>query len=69
MKQEEVNKIAPGLYRVAWKSGGSSLAAVGITANGTRWLAPTNWITVVTDPARVYRAWGDVESVRRVKNG
>ena len=69
MKQEEVNKIAPGLYEVQWKSGGKSLAAIGITVNGTRWLAPTNWIQVITDPARAYRAWIGVGSVRRIKNG
>ena len=66
---EEVNKISPGLYEVKWKSGGKSLAAVGITANGTRWLAPTNWVTIITDPSKAYRAWAKVESVRSIKNG
>lgn len=63
---EKVNKISPGLYEVAWKSGGMSEAAVGITSNGRRWLAPTNWISISYD----YRnTWRLVESVRRVKNG
>ena len=66
---EKVNKISPGLYEVTWISGGKSLAAIGITANGTRWLAPINWVVIITDPSNVYRAWVDVESVRRVKNG
>lgn len=49
MRRKEVDKISPGLYEVRWKSGGKSLAAVGITANGTRWLAPTNWISISYD--------------------
>lgn len=33
-----------GLYRVFWKSGGSSMAAIGGDASGGRWIAPSNWI-------------------------
>ncbi len=44
------NKLGLGLYRVWWKSGGSSLAAVGNGSDGTRWLAPTNWIEPTTSP-------------------
>jgi len=33
-----------GLYRLYWVSGGTSVAAVGTTANGDRWYMPTNWI-------------------------
>ena len=72
MRVEEANKITPGLYEITWKDtagGGKSKAAVGLTANGDRWLAPTNWITVITDTARAYRAWIAVKSVRRLKNG
>lgn len=43
------SSIKPGLYRVFWKTGGSSLAAVGMTADGGRWLAPTNWLAPTTD--------------------
>ncbi|MFY0656279.1 MAG: hypothetical protein JXR12_05960 [Neptunomonas phycophila] len=28
-----------------WKSGGSSVASIGQTYNGTRWMAPANWTT------------------------
>lgn len=48
-KKEEGNRIfnqenVPfGLYRVWWKSGGSSLASIGGLYNGDRWIAPTNW--------------------------
>lgn len=42
----EVNPatVHPGLYRIYWKSGGSSHAAVGIACNGERWIAATNWV-------------------------
>lgn len=43
----DLRDVDQGLYRVYWKSGGSSLAAIGITSSGGRWIAPTNWI----DPA------------------
>lgn len=43
MNQKEVRQLAPGIYRLHWNFGGSSEAAVGITAGGGRWLAPTNW--------------------------
>lgn len=43
MKKSEVLALSNGLYKVYWKSGGSSLCAVGILHNGDRWLAPTNW--------------------------
>jgi hypothetical protein len=31
------------IYEVFWKEGGSSVASIGYTHDGTRWLAPTNW--------------------------
>ena len=33
-----------GLYVIHWKSGGSSEAAIGMQEDGTRWIAPTNWV-------------------------
>jgi hypothetical protein len=44
MTLAEAKKLPPGLYRVFWKIGGSSEAAVGMAEDGTRWLAPTNWV-------------------------
>ena len=43
--EEEMRNCALGLYRIYWKSGGYSLASVGYTYNGTRWIAPSNWIS------------------------
>lgn len=44
MTKAETKKLARGIYRLHWKSGGSSLAAVGSNERGDRWIAPTNWI-------------------------
>ena len=44
-----LDQTPPGLYRVFWKRGGSSLAAVGVTREGGRWLAPINWVEPTLD--------------------
>jgi hypothetical protein len=54
------DRLAPGLYRVHWISGGSSLAAVGCNADGTNWLAPINWVS----PSRT--SWYAVAFVERL---
>lgn len=48
MNKQETKKLEHGLYRLYWKDGGSSLAAVGSSVNGDRWIAPINWINVGT---------------------
>ena len=64
MTLAEVNQLPLGLYRVHWKSGGSSLAAVGNTERGKRWLAPCNWLGPhIPDDLRVFdlrSPWLDV---------
>lgn len=42
--------IPLGLHLIHWNSGGSSICAVGQARNGTRWLAPTNWVYPLVDP-------------------
>lgn len=49
-----------GIYRLYWKSGGSSLAAVGGLSDGTLWFAPTNW-TGKEPGAIASIAWYSVE--------
>lgn len=46
MTRAEARKLENGVYRVFWKSGGDSVAAVGRTADGSAWLAPANWIRI-----------------------
>ncbi len=60
MTREEGNALSNGLYRLFWKSGGSSLAAVGRNHYGDTWYAPTNWVT----PIGVY--WEDVSRVEAI---
>lgn len=67
MKLIEAKKLPLGLYRVTWKEsrgGGTSLASVGRTNNGTPWLAPTNWITVLTSDEKAASVWRDVEHMQ-----
>lgn len=54
-----------GLYRVYWKSGGTSLAAIGVTYDGGRWLAPINW----TKPSIVFTEWDRIDKLERVVEG
>jgi hypothetical protein len=49
MTVDEAEALLPGLYTIYWHEGGASLAAIGSTAAGGRWLAPTNWINISDD--------------------
>lgn len=42
-RNEQTPVGALGAYRLFWHSGGSSVAAVGMLDDGTRWYAPANW--------------------------
>lgn len=49
-ERELYSRMVPGLFKVYWKTeegGGVSLAAVGMSASGRRWFAPTNWLAPV----------------------
>lgn len=56
MNKRSVQGLRDGIYRLWWKDGGSSLAAVGITSDGKRWFAPTNWVSPDSKGAH----WRDV---------
>lgn len=66
MTKEQAAQLAPGLYRMHWKSGGSSLAAVGVTHDGKRWFAPVNWSTEVAGDV-VSTEWRPVEYVDAIE--
>tara|TARA_R110000796_G_scaffold162503_3_gene279305 strand:- start:555 stop:911 length:357 start_codon:yes stop_codon:yes gene_type:complete len=40
---QNIRNCKLAIYEVFWKSGGSSVASIGFTHDGTRWIAPTNW--------------------------
>jgi hypothetical protein len=44
MNKKTLESMPLGLYRVYWRTGGISLAAMGQNANGLRWIAPANWL-------------------------
>lgn len=65
MYQDEVSKLAPGIYRVYWVAAGpvlTSVAAVGLHANGKRWIAPTDWVS----PRRKTNLWNLVSHVELI---
>lgn len=45
-KPEEYKKLPHGIYKIYWKSGGSSLASIGYDRFGKKWMAPCNWINM-----------------------
>ena len=45
MTRDEAQKLGHGVFRLFWKSGGSSVASVGSLHDGTRWFAPSNWVS------------------------
>lgn len=58
--------VRPGLYRIWWKSGGSSLAAIGMSYDGSWWVAPTNWVAAAVLPLRDDEgraSWEDIASM------
>lgn len=71
MTQREFYKtVKAGIYRLHWKSGGSSLAAVGILHDGRHWIAPTNWankseknVTFAGDNSKYIRSIKRVEEM------
>lgn len=64
MKDIEVNKLTQGLYIIYWRGGKKSLASVGLTRDGSRWMAPCNWTGDNTHPQIAdIHSWFDVESV------
>lgn len=62
MDEASVQELEVGIYQIHWKSGGSSIAAVGVTRMGGRWMAPLNWVS----PTKNAKAWRGVQSVTRL---
>lgn len=62
MTDGEFQALPLGLYRVYWRSGGSSLAAIGMSASGGRWLAPCNWLEPVKE-FNANRHWASISHV------
>lgn len=84
MRQSDAKKLGHGVYRIYWKEGGCSLAAVGSDHRGDRWYAPTNWVSgpsfrwtpverveaiVIDEVAALREAWLDVPWEGQVPKG
>jgi hypothetical protein len=67
MTREEAGRLAPGVYRIWWEEGGSSVASVGILHDGTPWFMPANW----TGDGKIQAStdWDDVERVELIAQG
>ena len=63
---EEMLKCKLGVYEVFWKSGGSSIAAIGMTYSGQRWLAPTNWTNGSDEQDPTGRLHTQLDSIDRI---
>lgn len=59
MNRQEVRELNPGLYKIYWKTGEYSYAAVGVLPDGGKWLAPINWVR----PTENQNIWKKVKSV------
>ena len=66
MRKDDVRKLAHGVYRVFWRDGSSSVASVGSTYDGTRWVAPSNW-TSRADAMVIWTTdWRKIKSVELI---
>ncbi len=63
MKKSKVNKLRAGIYKLHWKNEGVSLAAVGVTRDGCRWMAPINWVEVGATHRDAWKAVKRAEQV------
>ena len=63
MNYSDVQELKHGIYRIHWKEGGSSLAAVGSDVAGNRWLAATNWVSGSTTSTT---RWEEVDYITQI---
>lgn len=67
MTKEQGNSLKPGIYEIFWKSGGSSLSAIGNDGNGQNWIAPSNWTTPSCPSAGYPTMWRKILMVKRLE--
>lgn len=60
MKKHDVLQLRNGIYRLHWRDGGFSIAAIGSGSTGSRWMAPLNF-TEPLDERDSVRKWMQVE--------
>ena len=65
MKESDVQRL--GVYRIYWKTGGSSVSSIGQLYDGTLWIAPTNWTSKSVDGIATIPQWDDIEKVKLIE--
>jgi hypothetical protein len=63
--------LRDGIYFIHWTGdGGTSVASIGRSFDGTPWIAPANWITIPTrnhsSESKMADVWNDVLSVELI---
>ena len=66
MKRKKVQSLSLGVYRIFWKSGGSSVASVGQLHNGDRWIAPANWTSQFPGTMGSTDYWKQIDRVELI---
>ena len=63
MTRKEAKKLVNGVYRVFWKDGGASVAAIGRLYDGDVWMAPCNWTHPIPDGIASTSHWTKADRV------
>lgn len=66
MNTQDVSQLKNGLYRLYWKDGRSSPAAVGRLHNGKPWFAPVNWVSA-SETQIASQRWELIERAERIE--
>lgn len=69
MTQKRAKKLRNGVYRVIWKNnGGTSLAAVGRSSDGSPWITPANWLMQEGAPFSKWKEiWRAIDRVELIE--
>ena len=67
MTREEFNELPLGLYKIKWKEGRCSLAAIGSNSTGDRWLAPCNWVYLRASLVPLDETINSIKKVKLIK--
>lgn len=71
MKKEDRQKLSHGAYKVTWKKscgGGSSIALIGSSHNGDRWIWCANWSSPFAAETKLLaeELWDNVKTVEKL---
>ena len=67
MRLKDSHALPVGVYRVHWKSGGYSVASIGMDEAGNRWVAPANWLLSDEDGPDAFDIWRKIDRVELIE--